>query len=287
MRGRARIETLCHRWLEDRGYADELVVNGHRLEVTLDDLIGRSIYVNGIWERQNTDARLARPGDSIFDVGANIEYYSLLFSRLVRADGRVFAFEPVPSTLAALRSNLARNKGTSNVAVVESALSNQRSWLQINVSGSRNTGASHIAAAPVDDAGRTRAGVTCTILEAMACGVPIVTTDVGHVPEVVDDTRNGFVVREATPRGFIDAMTVVREGGERVAGITTAARRFVEDQRDHRTGLRRVNINAIYDSAIVAFNARSVVSGPLRALSRTVLGVRHAARRLERAIRRA
>jgi FkbM family methyltransferase len=165
LRGRARVEALGHRWLEDRGLSDELSVNGYRLEVSLDDLIGRSIYLNGIWERQNTEAIkvLARPGDSIFDVGANIGYYCLLFSRLVGVEGRVFAFEPVPLTLAALRGNLARNEGTANIAVVEKALSDEPKQVQINVSGSRNTGASHVVSGPVDDAGRTRAGVASTI----------------------------------------------------------------------------------------------------------------------------
>src|SRR5947207_13810929 len=45
---------------------------------------------------------------TIFDVGANIGYYSILFSKLA-ADGRVFAFEPT-STIGMLRQNLTHHR---------------------------------------------------------------------------------------------------------------------------------------------------------------------------------
>ncbi len=49
------------------------------------------------------------PGDTVFDVGANIGFFATLLSRLVGPAGRVFAFEPEPENLAMLRANLARN----------------------------------------------------------------------------------------------------------------------------------------------------------------------------------
>src|SRR5581483_2335612 len=83
IRGRGRAETVFHRWLAGSGLADVIRVNGYSLEVSLDDIIGRTIYLNGIWERENTAVvrRLLRPGDRVFDVGANTGYYSLLFSQ--------------------------------------------------------------------------------------------------------------------------------------------------------------------------------------------------------------
>jgi FkbM family methyltransferase len=57
----------------------------------------------------------------IFDVGANIGYYSILFSRLAPA-GRVFAFEPT-RTVDKLRRNLSAND-VNNVIVEEIALGN-------------------------------------------------------------------------------------------------------------------------------------------------------------------
>lgn len=50
--------------------------------------------------------RLIKPGDVVFDVGANIGYYSLLFARLAGRGGQLHAFEPVPDNFASLSSVL-------------------------------------------------------------------------------------------------------------------------------------------------------------------------------------
>jgi FkbM family methyltransferase len=55
----------------------------------------------------------------IFDVGANIGYYAVLFSRCAR-EGRVIAFEPTETALM-MQRNLALN-GSANVAVLQLAL---------------------------------------------------------------------------------------------------------------------------------------------------------------------
>ena len=57
-----------------------------------------------------TLARLARPGDTAIDVGANIGTTTLCLARSVGAAGRVIAFEPLPSNSAMLRSNIEANK---------------------------------------------------------------------------------------------------------------------------------------------------------------------------------
>jgi len=48
-------------------------------------------------------------GMVVVDVGANVGYYSLLASRLVGEDGKVFAFEPDPYNYALLIKNLRAN----------------------------------------------------------------------------------------------------------------------------------------------------------------------------------
>lgn len=166
VRGRGRFENVLHGFLEERGFSDVLCVNGFEFEVSLDSLLGRTLYLNGVWERENTEIcqRLVRSGGIIFDVGANIGYFTGLFSALTGPTGKVYAFEPVPSTAALLRRNLARNNPwTGNVTVVDVALSDHEGSLQLNVSGGRNPGASHVIASPVEDRGRLRAGVVETI----------------------------------------------------------------------------------------------------------------------------
>ena len=40
----------------------------------------------------------------------------------------------------------------------------------------------------------TREGMPVSILEALACGVPTITTDVGQITEIISDKENGFLV---------------------------------------------------------------------------------------------
>lgn len=60
-----------------------------------------------------------KPDWWIFDIGANVGYYSILFAQLA-PNGRVFSFEPT-STATMLRANLAHN-GIANVEVHQIAL---------------------------------------------------------------------------------------------------------------------------------------------------------------------
>ncbi len=61
-------------------------------------------------------------GDTVFDVGAHVGEWTLLFSELVGGSGRVVAFEPDPVARASLRKNVDMNH-LSNVSVEETAVS--------------------------------------------------------------------------------------------------------------------------------------------------------------------
>ncbi len=53
--------------------------------------------------------KLVKPGDTVFDIGANIGAHTLGLARSVGATGRVFAFEPADFAFAKLKRNLALN----------------------------------------------------------------------------------------------------------------------------------------------------------------------------------
>lgn len=55
-------------------------------------------------------ARACRPGDTAWDIGANIGLYSIVLAQLTGSDGRVVAFEPEPRAQRQLLDNLALNQ---------------------------------------------------------------------------------------------------------------------------------------------------------------------------------
>lgn len=62
-----------------------------------------------------------RPGQTVYDIGANAGQMSLFFAARTAPGGRVLAFEPVPENVARLRRNLALN-GVASVKVFEVAV---------------------------------------------------------------------------------------------------------------------------------------------------------------------
>ena len=62
-----------------------------------------------------------QPGMVIYDIGANIGFFTLLMQRLVGESGQVFAFEPDPDVVCELEANVQRN-GCESVSVTCAAV---------------------------------------------------------------------------------------------------------------------------------------------------------------------
>jgi glycosyltransferase involved in cell wall biosynthesis len=75
-------------------------------------------------------------------------------------------------------------------------------------------------------------GVATTALEAMACGLPVVATDVGALREVVEDGVTGFVVPPEDPQAIAAAaLRLWRDARLRARMAAEARRRTVERYR--------------------------------------------------------
>jgi FkbM family methyltransferase len=76
---------------------------------------------------------LVRRGDVVFDVGANVGLFAILFSDLVGPAGRVHAFEPVAATFARLADSVARHARFDNVRINQCACTNEAGTSRIHV----------------------------------------------------------------------------------------------------------------------------------------------------------
>ena len=89
-------------------------------------------------------------------------------------------------------------------------------------------------------------GVPTVILEAMACGVPVVATDVGAVAEVVDDGVTGFVVPPLRPQALADATLRLLGDPDLRARMSLAAR---------EQAVARFDVEVCADTHVRAFEA--------------------------------
>jgi FkbM family methyltransferase len=76
---------------------------------------------------------VVKRGMTVIDIGANVGYFSICLDKLVGSEGKVYAFEPVPSTFAALERMLDRNSCRNTVAI-QKAISGQNGYVDFFLS---------------------------------------------------------------------------------------------------------------------------------------------------------
>jgi FkbM family methyltransferase len=106
-------------------------------------VVGSSVH--GCWfgsyesQKQRLVAEALRPGQVVYDVGANVGLYSLLASAAVGPEGHVFAFEPVTENVHYLERHLALNR-ISNCSIVRAAVCAQDGTGKFDFSDDRSRG---------------------------------------------------------------------------------------------------------------------------------------------------
>jgi FkbM family methyltransferase len=95
---------------------------------------------NGCWvgsfeyEKRQVFQRVVGPGDVVYDLGANVGFYSLLASVLVGDQGHVYCFEPLPANISLLKRHVELN-GIGNCTIVEAAVTAEDGWAHFDASG--------------------------------------------------------------------------------------------------------------------------------------------------------
>ena len=82
---------------------------------------------HGMWlgsyeyRMQNALAKLVKPGQVFYDIGANVGFYSLLAAKLVGNRGLVYSFEPLPRNIEFLDRHIKIN-GFTNISIINKAV---------------------------------------------------------------------------------------------------------------------------------------------------------------------
>lgn len=99
--------------------------------------VDKCIRETSVFEGYSTKAvkKLIKNGDIILDVGANIGYYSVIMSKLIGNDGKIYSFEPTKYFRDVLEVNLKINSIT-NVTVLSYGLSDFKKSLEIQIGSS-------------------------------------------------------------------------------------------------------------------------------------------------------
>jgi FkbM family methyltransferase len=103
--------------------------------------------------------RSIRPGDVIWDVGANVGYYTVKFSSWTGASGKVFGFEPVPASFERLSSATAQR---TNTRVLNVALADADGQLPMDISSDPTAETNSLASVPIQKNGM-QGGKTITV----------------------------------------------------------------------------------------------------------------------------
>jgi FkbM family methyltransferase len=162
-------------------------VFGRPFAIDPHEVIGRHILHFGLFDLLVSEVlfRLADPGETALDVGANIGFMTRLLAERVGASGRVYAFEPHPEIFAELQGNAS----DAQVTAIRAAASDRPGTAMLNLplhfDGNRGIASLEPAAAAT-----ATLPIECVTLDAALpadCRIGLVKIDVeGHELKVLE-----------------------------------------------------------------------------------------------------
>jgi FkbM family methyltransferase len=164
------------------------VLKGMRLSL---DLQTEKDYWLGTYETdlQAASGEFIQPGMTVYDVGANIGYISLIAARLAGDLGKVFSFEALPANIERLRENVRLNGLEEQVNIIHAAV--------------------------IDQSGETEFFTHASGAMGKAAGSAGRDSEYGEIIHVRAVTLDDFIFTEENPVPDVIKMDI--EGGEKLA----------------------------------------------------------------------
>ncbi len=171
-------------------------LEGYRMRI---DWQTQRAYIYGTWEPKVVAAlkKEVAPGSCALEIGAHIGFFALLLCKLVGPDGKVIAFEPLPSNFKILEENLRLNACSQGRAINKAVMATSQK----------------IRFAPPE-------------AEALPSSVSLFTDYGGEAFEVEAVSVDEFVASERVP---VDLLMIDVEGAE--ADVLLGAQRTIERER--------------------------------------------------------
>jgi teichuronic acid biosynthesis glycosyltransferase TuaC len=97
-------------------------------------------------------------------------------------------------------------------------------------------------------------GTPNCVMEALSCGLPIVATDVGGIPDIVEHGKSGLLVNSGDVEGLADSLVCLLDDYNRCLDMGKAAQRFARDNLDARKTVAR--LVTLYTELITKFSEK-------------------------------
>ncbi|MPM53234.1 D-inositol-3-phosphate glycosyltransferase [bioreactor metagenome] len=81
-------------------------------------------------------------------------------------------------------------------------------------------------------------GVPNVVLEAMACGTPVIATAVGGIPNVIIDGKTGFILKNNSPKCIEDTIIAALESNK-LEEISKNALQLIENEYSYEAAIKR------------------------------------------------
>ena len=81
-------------------------------------------------------------------------------------------------------------------------------------------------------------GLPTIVLEAMACGTPVLATPVGGIPDVIKDGETGFIMENNSPKCFAENIVRVLECPD-LDNVTKNARKLIKEKYTYEAAVER------------------------------------------------
>lgn len=105
----------------------------------------------------------------------------------------------------------------------------------IHITGTVGNVEDYLAAADVYVASSKFEGLPLSILEAMAAGLPVISTNVGGVPDVVRDGENGLLIPSGDQNAYTSALFELTENAEKRAAFAACSQKLSQNYDEELT----------------------------------------------------